>query len=42
MDNEQDCYIVFNEFELQSRSYVLFRTNIFDKGLNFVIPSSMG
>ena len=32
--NVLNCKIVVNEFELQSCSYVQFRTNTFGKGMN--------
>ena len=32
-----DCRIVLIEFELQSRYYVLFRTNTLRKGMNTLI-----
>ena len=35
--NLQDCDIVVNEFELQSRYYVHFRTNTLGKGMNPLI-----
>ena len=37
-----DGKIVVSEFELQSRYYVYFRTNIFRKGMNPLIPPSYG
>ena len=37
-----DCGIVVSEFELQSRSYVHFRTNTFGKGMNPLILPAMG
>ena len=37
-----DCGIVAREFELQSRYYVHFRTNILEKGMNPLILPAMG
>ena len=40
--NMQNCNIIVSEFELQSRYYVHFWTNIFRKGMNPLIPPAMG
>ena len=37
-----DCEFKVNEFELQSRYYVHFRTNNLEKGLNPFIFLAMG
>ena len=37
-----DSGIAINEFELQSRYYILFRANTLAKGMNPLIPSAMG
>ena len=37
--NMLDCNIVVNEFELQSRYYVYFRTNTLPKGMKRLTPS---
>ena len=37
-----DCWIVVSEFELQSRYYVHFQTNILGKGINSLIFPAMG
>ena len=37
-----DCGIVLSEFELQSRYYVHFRTNILGKGMNPLILLAIG
>ena len=37
-----DCEIVVSEFELQSCSYVHFRINNLEKGMNPLILSAMG
>ena len=42
MNNRQDCDIIENEFELQSRYYVHFRTNILGKSMDTFISSSYG
>ena len=35
-----DCGIVVNEFELQSRNYIHFRTNTLGKGMDpFILPA---
>ena len=35
-----DCGIIVNEFEPQSRYYVHFQTNTFEKGMNpLILPS---
>ena len=35
-----DCEMIVNEFELQSRNYVHFRTNTLGKGMNpFILPA---
>ena len=36
-----DCDIVVSELRLHSRYYVHFRTNIPEKGMNFLIPPAM-
>ena len=36
------CEIVAREFELHSRYYVHFQTNILGKGMNPLIPPAMG
>ena len=36
--NEHNSNIVVSEFELQSRYYVLFRTNTLEKGMNLLRP----
>ena len=38
--NMQNCDIVVSKFELQLRYYVHFWTNIFEKGMNHLIPHS--
>ena len=35
--NVLDCIIVVNKFELQSRHYIYFQSNILEKGLNLFI-----
>ena len=40
--NVLDCDIVVSEFELQSRNHVHFRTCSFGKGMNPLIPSTVG
>ena len=42
MVKAMDCGIVVNEFELQSRYYVHFRTNTLGKGMNPFISPVMG
>ena len=42
MVNALDCGILVTEFELQSRNYVHFRTNIPGKGMNPLILPAMG
>ena len=37
-----DCEIVANEFELQLRYYIHFRTNTLGKGMNPLILPSIG
>ena len=39
---ELDCKILVSDFELQSRYYVHFWTNALEKGMNHVIPPSIG
>ena len=39
--NVLNCDIVVSEFELQSRYYVHFRTNISGKTMNSLIPPAM-
>ena len=42
MVKAMDCGIVVSEFEHQSRHYLHFRTNTFEKGMNPIIPPAMG
>ena len=41
MVKAMDCRVVVSEFELQSRSYVHFRTNTLGKSMNPLIPPVM-
>ena len=38
MSKVQDCSVEIREFELQSRYYAQFRTNILGKGIEHLIP----
>ena len=40
--NVLDWDIVLSEFEIQQRHYVHFRTNTLGKGMNSLIPSTIG
>ena len=42
MVKAMDCGIVVREFVLQSRYYVIFRTNTLGKGMNPLILPAMG
>ena len=40
--NGLDCDIVANEFELQSRHFVHFQTNVLGNGMNLLTPPIIG
>ena len=40
--NMQDCNIIESEFELQLNFYVHFQTNTLGKGMNPLIPATIG